>query len=67
MVRRLYLVVVLQDWDTLKPEDQRLQPEIRVKPWPGCVGYSPIFDSREAAEREFPDATILPLDVRERP
>jgi len=57
--RLLYLALVVQNWDTLQPEHPRLMPPVSVKPWEGCVGFAPIFDSLEAAQREFPNSTVM--------
>lgn len=58
---KLYLVMQVAPWRSLKV----LGTIPAEPPTEGSYGFCQVFESLEAAEREYPDATIVTVETGE--
>lgn len=58
----LYLPMALQEWGSL---ETNIGLPVSIEAMPDSPGFLPVFNSREAAQREYPGHTICTIRKQE--
>lgn len=61
--RRAFLVLAVEHWKNVDVKGQIVEMPVDRSGLPG-YGYCPVFETREEAERAYPDRPVVVLSVK---